>query len=169
VRRSICSDIAKRKPCDNAVVLGDTMGELRKFYSLASVVFVGRSIAAMGGSDMMEVAALAKPILIGPHTENFADAVQQLQRRAAMQVVETEIEDERASEKLAEAVAGLLDRPEVASQLAANARKVVQENRGATERTLASLIEIAERQPSAGDDRSGRRAGTSRDVTWNTQ
>ena len=49
------------------------MGELRKFYSLADVVFVGRSIADMGGSDTMEVAALAKPIIVGPHNENFAD------------------------------------------------------------------------------------------------
>ena len=57
------------------VFLGDTMGELRKFYGLATVVFVGRSLAPMGGSDVMEVAGLAKPFLIGPHTENFAEAV----------------------------------------------------------------------------------------------
>ena len=47
---------------DSAVILGDTMGELRKWYSLASVVLVGRSLVPMGGSDPMEVAALAKPM-----------------------------------------------------------------------------------------------------------
>jgi 3-deoxy-D-manno-octulosonic-acid transferase len=145
IRRSRCPDGTTSKPIDNAIVLGDTMGELRKFYSLASVVLVGRTIAAMGGSDMMEVAALAKPILVGPHTENFADAVHQLRRHDGIRVIDAELDDPLASEKLAEAVAALLDQPEAARQLAMNARKVVQENRGATERTLARLIEIAGR------------------------
>jgi len=57
---------------EGAVVLGDTMGDLRKFYSLARVVFVGRSLVPMGGSDMMEAAALGKPVIVGPYTENFA-------------------------------------------------------------------------------------------------
>ena len=51
------------------VILGDTMGELRKFYSLASVVFVGRTLLDQGqrqrGSDMIEPAALAKPTIVG--------------------------------------------------------------------------------------------------------
>ena len=62
----------------NIVHLVDTMGDLRKVYSLADVVFVGRSLVPMGGSDMMEVAALGKPIVVGPHTSNFSDAMQQL-------------------------------------------------------------------------------------------
>ena len=57
------------------VVLGDTMGELRKFYALADVVFVGRSLVPMGGSDVMEAAALGKPIFVGPHHDNFAASV----------------------------------------------------------------------------------------------
>jgi 3-deoxy-D-manno-octulosonic-acid transferase len=62
-----------------SVILGDTMGELRKFYSLARCVFVGRSLVPMGGSDMIESAALAKPTAFGPHTFNFpqADALAQ--------------------------------------------------------------------------------------------
>ena len=74
--------VAARLRSPATVVLGDTMGELRKFYSLAAVVFVGRSLAAMGGSDMMEVAALAKPIIVGPHNENFADTVHSIAARA---------------------------------------------------------------------------------------
>ena len=60
------------------IILGDTMGELRKFYSLADVVFVGRSLVNLGskqwGSDMIEPAALAKPVAIGPWTHNFAES-----------------------------------------------------------------------------------------------
>jgi len=55
------------------------MGELRKIYSLASVVFVGRSLVDLGarqhGSDMIEPCALGKATIVGPFTGNFADAV----------------------------------------------------------------------------------------------
>ena len=55
------------------------MGELRKFYSLADVVFVGRTLVDLGprqhGSDMIEPAALAKPVIVGPYTGNFAEAM----------------------------------------------------------------------------------------------
>jgi 3-deoxy-D-manno-octulosonic-acid transferase len=144
VRRSRCPDGVAHTPSERAVFLGDTMGELRKFYHLATVVFVGRSIAAMGGSDMMEVAGLAKPILVGPHTENFKDAVDQLRRHDAIRIVEAELGDTDAAEKLADAVTALLGDRVAAERLSENARRVVQENRGATERTLAKLMEIAE-------------------------
>ncbi|HUV67756.1 MAG TPA: 3-deoxy-D-manno-octulosonic acid transferase, partial [Sedimentisphaerales bacterium] len=49
------------------IILGDTMGDLRKFYCLATVIFVGRSLVPMGGSDMMEAAALGKCTIFGPH------------------------------------------------------------------------------------------------------
>ncbi|MCL2701176.1 MAG: 3-deoxy-D-manno-octulosonic acid transferase [Phycisphaerae bacterium] len=57
-----------------AVILGDTMGELRKYYALADAVFVGRSLLPQGGSDMIESAALGKPTCFGPHTYNFPQA-----------------------------------------------------------------------------------------------
>ena len=60
------------------MVLGDTMGDLRKFYSLATVIFVGRSLVPMGGSDMMEAAALGKCTIFGPHAFNFKQAVDDL-------------------------------------------------------------------------------------------
>ncbi len=60
------------------MILGDTMGDLRKFYSLATVIFVGRSLVPMGGSDMMEAAALGKCTIFGPHAFNFKQAVDDL-------------------------------------------------------------------------------------------
>ena len=60
------------------VVLGDTMGDLRKFYSLATIVFVGRSLVPMGGSDMMESTAMGKCTIFGPHTFNFKQTVSAL-------------------------------------------------------------------------------------------
>ncbi len=66
------------------VLLGDTMGELRKWYALADAVIVGRTLLDLGpsqhGSDMMEPAALGKPVAVGPFTSNFAAAMQALRR-----------------------------------------------------------------------------------------
>ena len=57
------------------VIVLDTMGELKKLYSLAFAVFSGRSLVNLGGSDMIEVAALSKPCCFGPYTFNFSDVV----------------------------------------------------------------------------------------------
>jgi len=145
VRRSESPDGTERPPSETAVLLGDTMGELRKFYTLADVVFVGRTLADMGGSDMMEVAGLARPIVVGPHTHNFTDTVRQLQAGDAVRVVSADLENPAAADALARAVAELLDDPGTARRLADNGRDVVKRNRGATQRTLDSLMEILDR------------------------
>ncbi|NLX14599.1 MAG: 3-deoxy-D-manno-octulosonic acid transferase [Phycisphaerales bacterium] len=142
IRRSESPDGTTRPPAVKSVMLGDTMGELRKFYFLASVVFVGRSLAAMGGSDMMEVAALAKPIVVGPHNENFADIVAKFQKHQAIRVLSKDLESPDVLASLTRVVAQLVDNPTPARQLADNARAVVQANRGATKRTLKYLMEM---------------------------
>jgi 3-deoxy-D-manno-octulosonic-acid transferase len=75
------------------IFLGDTMGELKKFYSLATLVFVGRSLVDLGpknhGSDMIEPAALAKPTIVGPHTGNFEEPMRALLAGNAITVVQT--------------------------------------------------------------------------------
>jgi 3-deoxy-D-manno-octulosonic-acid transferase len=118
-------------PSTPAVLLGDTMGELRKFYSLAAVVFVGRSLVPMGGSDVIEVAALAKPMLVGPHTVNFADAIRRLRERQAL--IETN------PQRLAADVSAVLNDAALAERLGRSAHEVVQANRGATSRAIDSL------------------------------
>jgi len=115
-----------------SVVLGDTMGELRKFYSLAAVTFVGRSLVPMGGSDPMEVAALGKPVVVGPHTENFRMPVEAFQAVDAIRILET-------AGDLAPVVGGLLGDPALAGELGKRARAVVVRNQGATMRTAAAL------------------------------
>jgi 3-deoxy-D-manno-octulosonic-acid transferase len=117
------------------VWLGDTMGELRKFYALADVVFVGRSLVPMGGSDMIEVAALGKAPILGPHTENFASAVRAFEQAGATAIVED-------AAALADAVVGLLDDPGRRSRLNDAARDVVRAGRGATGRTVDALCEL---------------------------
>ena len=125
-----------------AVRLGDTMGELRKFYALANVVFVGRTLANMGGSDMMEVAGLGRPIVVGPHTENFAEAVERLDAGRAIRILPGDSSDPGAASRLAEAVSDLLDDPVAAGEMARRGQEIVRRNRGATERTVNQLREI---------------------------
>lgn len=118
------------------VILGDTMGELRKFYSLADVVFVGRTLVDLGprqhGSDMIEPAALAKPIAIGPWTHNFAEAIRQLRQADAIREV-------TGDSTLISTISGWLKNPPEAIALGHRAQAVVRQNQGATARHAAVI------------------------------
>lgn len=135
VRRSRCTDAGtSRSSSEQCVFLGDTMGELRKFYSLATIVFVGRTLVPLGGSDLMEVAGLGKPMCFGPYVENFADAASQL--RAAEGAYK--ITDAPA---LLPAFRRMLKDEAWQEKMGANARKVVRRNQGATARTVDFIME----------------------------
>jgi 3-deoxy-D-manno-octulosonic-acid transferase len=124
------------------VILGDTMGELRQFYSLADVVFVGRSLVDLGhrqhGSDMIEPAALAKPVVVGPYTTNFAEPMNLFLQADAMRLV-------RDASELALAIGKMLDAPEQAAQMGRRAQEVVRRNRGATARHVQIILEVLDR------------------------
>ena len=137
---SSCSETLSN--ASTPIFLGDTMGELRKFYSLATMVFVGRSLAKMGGSDTMEVAALAKPIVVGPHNENFADATARLHEQQAIRILSADINSSRAADELAAVIDDWLQNPTAAATMGQRGRQVVLANRGATQRTVDWLAEI---------------------------
>ncbi len=118
-----------------AVILGDTMGDLTKFYSLATVVFVGRSLVPMGGSDMMESAALGKCTIFGPHTFNFKQTVDVL--LAGKGAIKVE-----GPRELFTAVKSCLTDTAYAEQIAANGRDVIKQNQGATNRTVNAITEL---------------------------
>jgi 3-deoxy-D-manno-octulosonic-acid transferase len=119
----------------NAVILGDTMGELRKFYSLARVVFVGRSLVPMGGSDPMEVAGIAKPVVVGPHVGNFAEPCRALTEGGGLR----QVSDRR---QLVEVVGELAEQAGAARQIGEAARSVVLRYQGATPRLLEGLARL---------------------------
>jgi 3-deoxy-D-manno-octulosonic-acid transferase len=119
------------------VILGDTMGELRKFYALARVIFVGRSLVSMGGSDPMEAAGLGKPVVTGPHMENFAQPVAALRAAGGLFV-------EADASAVAERVGQLLADPDGSTEAGMAGRQAVRANQGATERTLAGLSVVIE-------------------------
>ncbi|MGA2916487.1 MAG: 3-deoxy-D-manno-octulosonic acid transferase [Sedimentisphaerales bacterium] len=117
----------------DAVILGDTMGDLRKFYSLATVVFVGRSLVPMGGSDMMESAAMGKCTIFGPHTFNFKQPVQVLlQAQGAIEVA--------GEKELRQAIQKCLNEPQFAQKIARNGQQIIRDNQGATEKSISAII-----------------------------
>ena len=60
---------------DAAVILGDTLGEMAWYYACAQVAIVGGSFAPLGGQNFIEASAQGRPVLVGPHTKNFEQAV----------------------------------------------------------------------------------------------
>ena len=124
-----------------SVLLGDTMGELRKFYSLADVTFVGRSLVPMGGSDPMEVAALAKPIVVGPYMDNFRLPIEALAADDAVRVVSD-------AEALSTVLGALLCAHEECQALGRRARAVVMRHQGATARTVDGIMRLLHVSPS---------------------
>ncbi|MCP4454297.1 MAG: 3-deoxy-D-manno-octulosonic acid transferase [Planctomycetes bacterium] len=136
VRYSLLKDAQSADRVDpEAVILGDTMGDLRAFYSLASVAFVGRSLVPMGGSDMMEVVALGKPTLFGPHTFNFKQTVEAL---LAVQGA-LEVSDEQS---LGRCVSRCLTDAEFAETLARQGRQVILDHQGATQKSVRLLSRL---------------------------
>jgi 3-deoxy-D-manno-octulosonic-acid transferase len=117
------------------VILGDTMGDLRKFYSLATVVFVGRSLVPMGGSDMIEVAALAKPTIFGPHAFNFQQTVDDLLKDAGAILVKDQNE-------LLDNLQKCLTEPNFARKIAQNGRDIIRKNQGATQKTIDQIAKF---------------------------
>ena len=138
VRRSERGDGAGGKVSPDSVILGDTMGELRKFYSLASCIFVGRSLVEMGGSDMIEAAALGKPTAFGPHTFNFPQA-ERLAEHGAARVADVEA--------LKVQLDAWLSDPASAERDGEAGREYVRTQQGATRRNVEMICEVIGRVP----------------------
>jgi 3-deoxy-D-manno-octulosonic-acid transferase len=138
VRRSASPSAPGTRHSARPVVLGDTMGELRKFYSLADVVLVGRTLVDLGprqhGSDMIEPAALAKPVVVGPWTHNFAEPMNALIAADAIKVVEG------GGATPGDALAALLSDPAGAAAMGRRAQDVVRRGQGATARHVELIL-----------------------------
>jgi len=114
------------------VLLLDSVGELASTFRHASVVFVGGSLVSRGGHNILEPAAFSKPIIFGPHMENFREIRDMfIEEDAAVEV--------HNAAELAAAVGKFVAEPAFGETLGARARQLVTRNTGATERVLAYL------------------------------
>jgi len=118
---------------DNAdILLGDTMGELMTFFGACDIAFVGGSLVANGGHNMIEPAAWGKPTLSGLSVFNFAEVSRLLAEAGGLSLVED-------AAALAESVIELMKNPEQDQQMGLSAQQVAEANRGALERLLAVI------------------------------
>jgi 3-deoxy-D-manno-octulosonic-acid transferase len=144
-----------RDPSDRQaeVVLLDSIGELNSIYPLASIVFVGGSIAKTGGHNILEPAASGASVITGPHTYNFQSIVETFVRAGAIIQLKP-ASDSAAIVELANVISELLADPARRRELGGLAQRLVSENRGATERTIKSLSSILS-NPANGIERDG--------------
>ncbi len=137
VRRSAAAHTGADASC--AVLLLDTLGELLDFYAAADVAFVGGSLAAIGGHNLLEPAALGVPILTGPNNYNSEEIARLLIARGAAEVV-------RDAGELGARVSALLDDAAARERMGAAGRASVDSNRGALDKLLALIEPLLEQR-----------------------
>jgi 3-deoxy-D-manno-octulosonic-acid transferase len=122
-------------PTETRVVLGDTMGEMVSYYVSCDIAFIGGSLLPLGGQNLIEACAVARPVLIGPHTFNFetisADAIN---ANAAFRVTD--------ADQLFHKAALLVGDLELRHAMGNRAVEFAGQHRGATARTVALLGEF---------------------------
>ena len=122
---------------DIEVIVADSMGELLKLYTASDVAFVGGSLVPVGGHNVLEACAVGLPVIFGPHMFNFDEISQlTLSRKAGIQV--------DSNHDLVAAVATYLDDANLRFETGEKGKKLVQQNRGALERTSELIFALAE-------------------------
>ncbi|RYD64511.1 MAG: hypothetical protein EOP84_32680, partial [Verrucomicrobiaceae bacterium] len=116
-------------------LLVDSTGELRDWYHFGTVVFIGKSITAEGGQNPVEPVMAGKPVIYGPHMENFRAVVEAWREAEAAIQVQDEAE-------LTRKVDELLHSPTLRTQLAIRALGFVEQHTGATEKIARRIFEI---------------------------
>jgi len=130
---------------DAEVLILDSLGELATAYRFATVAFVGGTLIRHGGQSIMEPALHAKPIVIGPSMENFPQIIDEF--RACRGVVQiTAGQDDKALQirQLVESFTRLLGDPQAREGLGKAAYSILEQNRGAAQRTFEQIVSIYE-------------------------
>lgn len=120
---------------EGPVLLLDTLGELASFYKYGNIVFMGGSIVPVGGHNLLEPALYGRPVLFGPHTENFRDAARILTESDGG----VEVKD---AGELMIWTDRLLSDKRLCNSMGDKARQAVLKNRGATGMTLEALSKV---------------------------
>ena len=117
-----------------SVLLLDTIGELNSLFGLADVVLMGGTLTDRGGHNILEPAIFAKPVIIGPHMENFPEIAARFRAANAVKSI-------NGPEQLAQAVDDILENPHAARTLGERAKLLAEAQRGATDRALLTIAQ----------------------------
>ncbi|SOY82768.1 3-DEOXY-D-MANNO-OCTULOSONIC-ACID TRANSFERASE TRANSMEMBRANE PROTEIN [Cupriavidus taiwanensis] len=131
-RRSALEVGQLSSPITADVVLGDSMGEMAMYFAASDLAFIGGSLMPLGGQNLIEACAVGTPVLIGPHTFNFAQATEDaIAAGACVRVAD--------ADELVRTAAKILSDPGALAAMHAHAHTFAGLHRGATVRTLAAL------------------------------
>jgi 3-deoxy-D-manno-octulosonic-acid transferase len=122
------------QPSADALLL-DTIGELARVYRYATAAFIGGSLVPTGGHNPIEAAAVGVPTCFGPHMSNFREIASVFLRNGAAAEV-------RSAEEVAAFFRRMIDDGEARQTMGDRARRTVEENRGAAERTARRIVEL---------------------------
>lgn len=123
------SRLDSRSIRDVDIIILDEIGKLRYLYKLSDIVFIGGSLIPHGGQNPIEPAFFGKPVIFGLYMDNFREITRLfLSQKAALQV--------QNEEELFKNLSSLLNNPEAMKQLGENAKRVIDSNRGVTDRLM---------------------------------
>jgi len=135
LRVTLASEALAHRELDADCMLLDTTGELQRWYHIATVVFMGKSLTAHGGQNPVEAILAGKPVVFGPHMENFATLAKTLVSKSGA----IRVQDISALES---ALAELLRDSKARQRLVLNAQEVLSKHCGATARAAALIHEL---------------------------
>jgi 3-deoxy-D-manno-octulosonic-acid transferase len=145
------SEVPRDEDKTSDAILLDSIGELRAAYPLATLVFVGGSIAPTGGHNVLEPAAAGACIITGAHTNNFAAIIKAFLERDALVQLPPLREDEAPAE-LSRVFAELLSDDARRRKMIERAEEVLDENRGATSYTTERISKLLKSRNSRRDE-----------------
>jgi 3-deoxy-D-manno-octulosonic-acid transferase len=141
VRRSDAPADGALADADLDVWLGDSVGEMPAYYAAADVALLGGSFAPLGGQNLIEAAACGCPVVMGPHTFNFADAAERaIAAQAAWRVPDIAAGVARAFELAAAPGAGA--RVDSAAQVRQRVRDFADQHRGSSARSAVRILAL---------------------------
>ena len=114
------------------MLLADTTGELMGLCGIAGMVFVGKSLCAHGGQNMIEPCLCGKPVFVGPNTENFRPVMRDLLAADAISVAND-------AEELERKICAAVDDPAAAAELGRRAAEAVMSRKGVVPKCVDSM------------------------------
>ena len=136
--RSKLKEMEGKRP-EFPVLMLDTIGELGRIYAIGDIVFVGGSLVRYGGHNVLEPAAHAKPILVGPSMEDFKDSYSLLSKAGACRMVSD-------ADGLAEAFLEIAGDDNLRKRMGEASIQIIRENRGAALKTIHYLTDLLDKE-----------------------
>lgn len=134
-RRTELRDNAALRQESYDVIILDTIGELGKAYSLGDIIFVGGSLVALGGHNVLEPAAHGKPIIVGPHMFNFKESYALFTKRGACATAHND-------EELKNIIENMLNNHRYREKMAEASLAIINENQGAAKKSVEYLKQL---------------------------